>query len=353
MTLRVVELFSGMGGMHRACDLASSHLGTDMNVVAAVDINTTANEVYKHNHNNKHLQRNIVGFSAKELQGMEPHIMLMSPPCQPHTRQGHRKDTEDTRSQPLVHIMSIIPHLSSLRYLLLENVQGFEISESRQMVVDTLRSAGFQCQEFLLNPLDLGIPNSRLRYYLLAKKSEEDWCFEKQDSLINNFLPLSPHLSIFGLSLNDLNKKTISDYLEHLESEELEKLLVPDKALSKRAGVLDIVGRDSTRSCCFTKSYSQYLEGTGSVLRQAGDVDDVYKRAGIVREDPEQYLNILKELKLRFFSPREVSRLMGFPSELDFPDNITVKQRYKVLGNSLNVTVVGILIYVLLKKKDI
>ena len=29
---------------------------------------------------------------------------MMSPPCQPHTRQGHRKDEEDTRSQPLAHI---------------------------------------------------------------------------------------------------------------------------------------------------------------------------------------------------------------------------------------------------------
>lgn len=349
MTLRVLEMFAGMGGMHRACDLANTHLGIDTTVVAAVDINTTANEVYKHNHHNKHLQRNIVGFSARELQEMKPQIILMSPPCQPHTRQGHRRDKEDARSQPLVHIMSLLPDISSLRYLLLENVQGFETSESRQMVVDTLCSAGFKCQEFLLNPLDLGIPNSRLRYYLLAKRKEEDWCFQTQDSLIENFLPLSQHLSIFGLGLGDVNKKKISDYLEPLDSDELDKFLVTDKDLSKRAGVLDIVTKNSNRSCCFTKSYSQYLEGTGSVLKQAGDVDDVYKRAEIERENPEQYLNILKELKLRFFTPREVSRLMGFPSELEFPDNITIKQRYKVLGNSLNVTVVGLLIYVLLK----
>ena len=97
MTLKVVELFAGIGGMHRACDLASSHLCTSLTVVAAVDINTTANEVYKHNHDNNHLQRNIVGFSAKELQKMEPHVLLMSPPCQPHTRQGHRRDKEDAR----------------------------------------------------------------------------------------------------------------------------------------------------------------------------------------------------------------------------------------------------------------
>ena len=167
--------------------------------------------------------------------------------------------------------MNLIPELSSLRYLLLENVQGFETSESRHMVVDTLTSSGFQCQEFLLNPLDLGIPNSRLRYYLLAKRKEEQWCFQSQNSLIQDFSILSPHLSIFGLDLGDgNNKKKISEYLEALDSAELESFLVPDSVLAKRANVVDIVSLDSTRSCCFTKSYSQYAEGTGSVLKQAG-----------------------------------------------------------------------------------
>lgn len=85
-------------------------------------------------------------------------------------------------------------------------------------------------------------------------------------------------------------------------------------------------------------------------MKATGDIDDVYKRAESVRdENPDEYLRILRELKLRFFTPLEVSRLMGFPPELKFPENVTNKQRYKVLGNSLNVTVVGILIYVLLK----
>ena len=112
---------------------------------------------------------------------------------------------------------------------------------------------------------------------------------------------------------------------------------------------MDIVDSDSKKSCCFTKSYSQYLEGTGSVIRQCGDVGDVYSRAAELKNDPEQYVAVLRELKLRFFSPREVSRLLGFPAHLQFPDSVTDKQCYKVLGNSLNVTVVALLLYVLIK----
>ncbi len=39
---------------------------------------------------------------------------------------------------------------------------------------------------------------------------------------------------------------------------------------------------------------------------------------------------------------------MGFPKEFSFPDEITLKQRYRVLGNSINVRVVAELIKYLL-----
>nr|XP_032649858.1 tRNA (cytosine-5-)-methyltransferase-like isoform X2 [Chelonoidis abingdonii] len=43
--VRVLELYSGIGGMHQA--LTESCISAE--VVAAVDVNTVANEVYKHN----------------------------------------------------------------------------------------------------------------------------------------------------------------------------------------------------------------------------------------------------------------------------------------------------------------
>jgi hypothetical protein len=30
--------------------------------------------------------------------------------------------------------------------------------------------------------------------------------------------------------------------------------------------ILDIVRQDSTNSCCFTKAYTKYAEGTGKIL---------------------------------------------------------------------------------------
>ena len=63
--------------------------------MAAVDINTVSNEVYRHNHpDTPCLQRNITGLSLPQLEKMSPDLVLMSPPCQPHTRQGKQLDRQ-------------------------------------------------------------------------------------------------------------------------------------------------------------------------------------------------------------------------------------------------------------------
>lgn len=68
-----------------------------------------------------------------------------------------------------------------------------------------------------------------------------------------------------------------------------------------------------------------------------------------VIDDSEDNLELKKALKLRFFTPRETAKLMSFPSSFSFPDSVTEKQRYKLLGNSINVAVVGELIKLLVQ----
>lgn len=52
----------------------------------------------------------------------------------------------------------------------------------------------------------------------------------------------------------------------------------------------------------------------------------------------------LTRLKLRYLSPKELSNLQGFPPSFQFPPDLTFKQCYRLLGNSLNVVVVQHLI---------
>ena len=350
--IKVLELFSGIGGMHWALKKASQAIGFDFEVVRAIDICDHANEVYAYNFPNVDVRAsNICGLTAEELNKLEINAIFMSPPCQPFSRQGHQKDTTDSRTQPLLHIMDkLLKNVNTLKYVLLENVKGFEVSQAHDILTSVLQSCGFKIQEYLLCPKQLGIPNSRLRYYLIASKLES--FVPKDYQLISN------DLDDIDKSLLKLFQKQSSNLNSYMDFEGValnaHSLRVEDKLLEKHAEVLDIVNSQSSGSCCFTKAYGKYAKGTGSVIQQSGDLDQVFQSLGHAK-DREERLQLLETLKLRYFSPKEVSNLLGFPQTFTFPssmmkqDNTNPRLCFRLLGNSLNVTVVALLTAILFK----
>ncbi|XP_025072595.1 tRNA (cytosine(38)-C(5))-methyltransferase isoform X2 [Alligator sinensis] len=386
-------------------------------------------------------------------------MILMSPPCQPFTRIGLQGDVSDPRTKSFIYILDILPRLDDIliytnarpltlhqlqwsqilmqfvremfhhlnvildiafhgqhktqvilpcsrlerlpKYILLENVKGFETSSARNEFVQTLEACGFKYQEFLLSPTCLGIPNSRLRYFLIAKLHSEPFSFQASDQILTYFpdqesnnsvkykVPLglekdnsstlaeeenlvpnsgfdcgerqcSPKEAfLFKLETmeemkrkqnqdNDFSMQVLKDFLEG-DSEKMSQYYLPPKSLLRYAFLLDIVKPTCRRSTCFTKGYGHYVEGTGSVLQTAEDVqlESVFKFIETLSE--EEKLKKLSTLKLRYFTPREIANLHGFPPEFGFPDKITVKQRYRLLGNSLNVHIVAKLISLLIR----
>ena len=446
-SLRVIELYAGIGGFHHALLEA----GVDATVVASIDINTNTTSVYRHNFpNTQHLNWNICGISAADLDQFLPDAFVLSPPCQPFTRQGLRRDNIDRRTDSFFHLMETLTELKHPpKYMLVENVQGFEVSNTREHFVGVLKRLGYDFQEFLLSPLQFGVPNSRLRYYLVARKKPlllplrdlEQPCKDavpllkivsqlkpKENEVVKSpkslftvsspetlesvscdqrdFIEISkPDLQVecrsFSQSSKSMSKETssnststlegrvaesdipvllppvtatadqslgascqalplhnqstaaaatlkpISRFLEPLTDADLEQHLVPDKILKKYAIALDIVRPTSTQSCCFTKAYSKYAVGTGSVLQHASseDLDRAYKEFSVHQKVGEIDASVrsLLPLKLRYFTPREAANLMCFPLSFSFPPELTLRQCYQVLGNSLNVHVVSIL----------
>ncbi|NWW52552.1 TRDMT methyltransferase, partial [Pedionomus torquatus] len=357
-------------------------------VVAAVDVNNLANEVYKHNFPSTPLwAKTIEGITLREFDRLSFDMILMSPPCQPFTRTGRQGDVSDPRTKSFLYILDTLPRLQKLpKYLLVENVKGFESSSARNELLRTLETCGFKYQEFLLSPTCLGIPNSRLRYFLIAKLHQEPFSFQApgQVSLLvadkvheaisssSEEKKLDPNISLdcsskmslpkgaflFKLETveemerkrdqdNDSSIQMLKDYLED-ENEEMSQYFLPPKSLLRYAFLLDIVKPTCRRSTCFTKGYGHYVEGTGSVLQTAVDVqlESVFKHMEELPE--EEKLMKLSALRLRYFTPREIANLHGFPLEFGFPDKVTIKQCYRLLGNSLNVQVVAKLISLLL-----
>lgn len=86
-------------------------------------------------------------------------------------RQGNQKDMEDERNISLLNFIELLPLLTSVSYILLENVKGFEESETRKRLLAALHKCNYTYDEFLLNPRQFKICNSRTRYYLLAQRT--------------------------------------------------------------------------------------------------------------------------------------------------------------------------------------
>ncbi|XP_042044004.1 tRNA (cytosine(38)-C(5))-methyltransferase 2-like isoform X6 [Salvia splendens] len=80
---RVLEFYSGIGGLRYSLMEA----GVDAVVIEAFDINDVANDVYEHNFGHRPYQGNIQTLSAANLDKYEADAWLLSPPCQPYTRQ--------------------------------------------------------------------------------------------------------------------------------------------------------------------------------------------------------------------------------------------------------------------------
>ena len=391
--LRVMEFYAGVGGFHWALKKA----GINAEIVASIDINTNTNAVYAHNFpTTPHLNRNICGMTAKEMDSFKPDVFVLSPPCQPFTRQGLRHDNQDRRTDSFFHLMTILSEMQAPpSYLLMENVQGFETSQTREHFIGILRRLGCEVQEFLLSPSQFGIPNSRLRYYLLAKRKPLQFAqmpgLNSEASGVCCLKPLSPspltdaeQLIKFASSSSlspergreyvqcpetSLSETTsipsrtqygtrISCYLLPLSGDELSSLIVPDKILQKYAIAMDIIRPSSTHSCCFTKGYGNYALGTGSILQHSLGSDDLaeafeeYGRLLGDEEKGEEVVECLRKLNLRYFAPKEISNLMCFPAEFCFPPSLSRKQCYKVMGNSLNVHVVSLLMVYLFHDSD-
>lgn len=140
---------------------------------------------------------------------------------------------------------------------------------------------------------------------------------------------------------------SISTILE--KNVDYEEYALTEKMLQKGVKLVDVCYSDSCRSCCFTKAYSRYLEGTGSVYCPKTDefVKAVHNELSNLSDDSEQYLNCLRKLEFRFFTPREICRLMSFPEYFNFPVSVSKKQKYMLLGNSVNIRVVAQLIKIL------
>lgn len=289
--LRILDLYAGIGGLSAALDGAAT-------IVAALDLNRRALAVHRRNFVHPARTRNLLGLSAEELSGFRADLWWLSPPCQPFTRRGLGRDEDDSRAASLLLLIDRIEELRP-RYLALENVPGFQSSRCHARLVGTLQAAGYGVHEGCLCPTELGLPNRRRRYYLVAAR----------DADLAGWSPPAGAVRRRG---------TLRPYLDPAPARGPDPRLTVDPDLPRRyEGALDVVRPDEPGAvtACFTAAYGRSPVRSGSYLEQ-------------------------EDGSLRRFSPAEILRLLGFPATYRLPPDLPPEKAWPLVGNSLSVPAV-------------
>ncbi|OBZ79206.1 tRNA (cytosine(38)-C(5))-methyltransferase [Grifola frondosa] len=264
--VHTLEFYSGIGGLHRAL-LQSDVDGT---VIRGFDWDQSACRVYEANYGSNIVQKvDISMLFAPELASFHADLWLLSPSCQPYTVLNPlAKELVSMNAQP--------------KYMLVENVAGFETSSTRRRLL----TRGIREIRQFLDPDDT----------------------------------------------------------------QLQHCAIPDQVLKKWGRLFDIVLPSARRSCCFTRGYAKMAERSGSVLQLNEELDTTTTFNQFMEAQncgDEDAVRILDPLRLRYFSPTELLRLFCFPSRsrddaddvFCWPDEISMKTRYRLIGNSVNCTV--------------
>lgn len=105
----------------------------------------------------------------------------------------------------------------------------------------------------------------------------------------------------------------------------------------------DVATQRSTETTTFTKGYGKHAGRAGPVLLLT---DDGERR--VSEEDLGRFPSGLdlgpQGRELRWFSDTEMLRLHGFPETFEFPPGLSLRQRFALVGNSVNVEVVTLLL---------
>lgn len=255
-----LELYAGIGGFAAAVPEAEVRL--------AVEQSAPALAVYRANHPHPTRAANLEGF---DLAAVDADLWWMSPPCQPYTRRGRGRDLDDPRTRSFRRVVEALAARRP-RWVALENVPEFQGSRAHALLREAL--AGYRVEETVLCPTELGAPNRRRRFYLVAGDGP---------------LPLGP---------GPAPSPRLADYLD------AEGPLLPAEVVDRYRHALHLVDADGV-TACFTAAYGRSWVRSGSYLRTPAGP--------------------------RRFTAGEVARLLGFPAGFRVaPD------AWGLVGNSLS-----------------
>lgn len=168
--MRVVDLFSGCGGM------SLGFVEAGFNVVAAFDNWDPAISIYSENFNHpvykRDLSRDDVAPMVRELR---PDLIMGGPPCQDYSIAGKRQIGK--RANLTIKFTELAAAVRPT-WVVFENVYNIERFPTLPKMKKILSDAGYGLSSTVLDASKCGVPQKRRRFFLVGRLGVEDGFFD-------------------------------------------------------------------------------------------------------------------------------------------------------------------------------
>ena len=299
VTLKFIDLFSGIGGMRIPFDEAGHKC------VFSSEIDKYARLTYEA-YFGEPPSGDITLINPNQIPKFD--ILLAGFPCQPFSQAGLKKGLDDYRGGMFFNIKEILAHHKPKAFLL-ENVKGLRNHDNKKTITriyKELESLDYHVTSEVLAAKDYNLPQRRERIYIVgfsSEKAKEHFQFPKP-------MKLTQVLSKV-LEDNPDSKYTISDrlWIGHKERKERNK---------QRGVGFGYRLFDKTSGYVNTISARYYKDGSEILIKQDN-------------KNP------------RKITPLEAARIQGFPDKLVKKAKsikISDVQLYRQFGNAVPVNVV-------------
>ena len=157
-----IDLFAGIGGFRLALERVGGHC------IGFSEIAPDAIEYYCQNHGDNSSMNfgDICGLSD-----LPPHDFLTGGvPCQSWSIAGKNLGFDDSRGQLWNDALFLLKK-SRPKAFIFENVKGLADPRNRKAlsyILQTIKDAGYHADVYLLNAFDYGVPQNRVRIYIIG-----------------------------------------------------------------------------------------------------------------------------------------------------------------------------------------
>ncbi len=357
-TLKVIDLFSGVGGF----SLGAARAGFEL--AGAVELDPDAIAAHKMNFTNTiHWKQDISEITAESfrtefnLSDDEPYGLIGGPPCQGFSVIG-KSDLEDPRRKLFIKFFELVRALKPI-FFMAENVPGILSSKHNILLSEAidLVSAGYKIiGPMKINASDYGAPTTRTRVFIVGYKANDFSPISRDSFLPDQGLEkVKVRHALSGL-MKKINPNWQEDEHGWRKVAYTEKT-VPEAYKNRLVGHIPAgIGNTNAIHKLKTQKLVSGFLGTrhSDAVRERyantepGKVDSISKsrklesngfcptlRAGTGADKGSfQAVRPLHPTEARVITPREAARLQGFPDWFQFSP--TKWHSFRQIGNSVS-----------------